>query len=136
MARCSGEFSLYDHVLDHSAMFNVVPPRYRGQKLSPLDVFFAGLIRITTTLCPSCRRRLSRTSTSTRRSKSTSKCRRDNHPPRHSGPTLVYPPRKESSRSLPHLSSPLTSSRNSSRCISTSSSFSTRRFVAFSAYGC
>ncbi|CAE6390888.1 unnamed protein product [Rhizoctonia solani] len=37
----SGEFSLYDHVLDHSAAFNVIPPRYQGQGLSDLDVFFA-----------------------------------------------------------------------------------------------
>ncbi|KAL0949444.1 hypothetical protein HGRIS_009499 [Hohenbuehelia grisea] len=37
----SGEFSLYDHVLDHSAAFNVVPKRYVGQGLSPLDVYFA-----------------------------------------------------------------------------------------------
>jgi hypothetical protein len=37
----SGEFSLYDHVLDHSAAFNVIPPRYQGQGLSPLDIYFA-----------------------------------------------------------------------------------------------
>ncbi|KAI0053006.1 cobalamin-independent methionine synthase [Auriscalpium vulgare] len=37
----SGEFSLYDHVLDHSAAFNVIPKRYIGQGLSPLDVYFA-----------------------------------------------------------------------------------------------
>ncbi|KAF8592431.1 cobalamin-independent methionine synthase [Ramaria rubella] len=37
----SGEFSLYDHVLDHSAAFNVIPPRYTGQGLSDLDVYFA-----------------------------------------------------------------------------------------------
>ncbi|KAI0320668.1 cobalamin-independent methionine synthase [Amylostereum chailletii] len=37
----SGEFSLYDHVLDHAAAFNVVPKRYVGQGLSPLDVYFA-----------------------------------------------------------------------------------------------
>ncbi|KAJ1308475.1 hypothetical protein OPQ81_004179 [Rhizoctonia solani] len=37
----SGEFSLYDHVLDHSAAFNVIPPRYQGQGLSELDVYFA-----------------------------------------------------------------------------------------------
>ncbi|KAH7914215.1 cobalamin-independent synthase [Hygrophoropsis aurantiaca] len=37
----SGEFSLYDHVLDHSAAFNVIPKRYVGLGLSPLDVFFA-----------------------------------------------------------------------------------------------
>ena len=37
----SGEFSLYDHVLDHSAAFNVVPKRYVGHGLSPLDVYFA-----------------------------------------------------------------------------------------------
>ncbi|EKM59198.1 uncharacterized protein PHACADRAFT_249479 [Phanerochaete carnosa HHB-10118-sp] len=37
----SGDFSLYDHVLDHSAAFNVIPKRYLGHKLSPLDVYFA-----------------------------------------------------------------------------------------------
>ena len=37
----SGEFSLYDHVLDHAAAFNVVPKRYNGLGLSPLDVYFA-----------------------------------------------------------------------------------------------
>ncbi|KAK0453496.1 cobalamin-independent synthase [Armillaria borealis] len=37
----SGEFSLYDHVLDHSAAFNVIPKRYTGHGLSPLDVYFA-----------------------------------------------------------------------------------------------
>ena len=37
----SGEFSLYDHVLDHSAAFNVIPQRYVGLGLSPLDVYFA-----------------------------------------------------------------------------------------------
>jgi len=37
----SGEFSLYDHVLDHSAAFNVIPKRYQGHGLSPLDVYFA-----------------------------------------------------------------------------------------------
>lgn len=37
----SGEFSLYDHVLDHSAAFNVIPKRYVGLGLSALDVYFA-----------------------------------------------------------------------------------------------
>ena len=37
----SGEFSLYDHVLDHSAAFNVIPKRYQNLGLSPLDVYFA-----------------------------------------------------------------------------------------------
>ncbi|KZT12510.1 5-methyltetrahydropteroyltriglutamate-homocysteine S-methyltransferase [Laetiporus sulphureus 93-53] len=37
----SGDFSLYDHVLDHSAAFNVIPKRYLGHNLSPLDVYFA-----------------------------------------------------------------------------------------------
>ncbi|KAI0030701.1 cobalamin-independent methionine synthase [Vararia minispora EC-137] len=37
----SGEFSLYDHVLDHATAFNVVPKRYVGHGLSPLDVYFA-----------------------------------------------------------------------------------------------
>ena len=40
-SRRSGEFSLYDHVLDHSAAFNVIPKRYVNQGLSPLDVYFA-----------------------------------------------------------------------------------------------
>lgn len=37
----SGEFSLYDHVLDHSSAFNVVPRRYTGLGLTELDVYFA-----------------------------------------------------------------------------------------------
>ncbi|KAG8713661.1 methionine-synthesizing 5- methyltetrahydropteroyltriglutamate--homocysteine methyltransferase [Ceratobasidium sp. 394] len=37
----SGEFTLYDHVLDHSAAFNVIPARYQGLGISDLDVFFA-----------------------------------------------------------------------------------------------
>ncbi|KAJ3488362.1 hypothetical protein NLI96_g2877 [Meripilus lineatus] len=37
----SGDFSLYDHILDHSAAFNVIPKRYLGHNLSPLDVYFA-----------------------------------------------------------------------------------------------
>ncbi|KAH8113229.1 cobalamin-independent methionine synthase [Phellopilus nigrolimitatus] len=37
----SGDFTLYDHVLDHSAAFNVIPTRYTGSSLSPLDVYFA-----------------------------------------------------------------------------------------------
>ncbi|KAN0097502.1 Cobalamin-independent synthase, Catalytic domain containing protein [Tylopilus felleus] len=37
----SGEFTLYDHVLDHSAAFNAIPKRYVGLGLSDLDVFFA-----------------------------------------------------------------------------------------------
>ncbi|KAH8831585.1 cobalamin-independent methionine synthase [Flagelloscypha sp. PMI_526] len=37
----SGEFSFYDHVLDHSASFNVIPKRYQGTNLSALDVYFA-----------------------------------------------------------------------------------------------
>lgn len=37
----SGDFSLYDHVLDHSAAFNIIPPRYQGQHLSALDIYFA-----------------------------------------------------------------------------------------------
>ncbi|KAI4525692.1 cobalamin-independent synthase [Schizophyllum commune] len=37
----SGDFSLYDHVLDHSAAFNVIPKRYQGLGLSDLDVYFA-----------------------------------------------------------------------------------------------
>ena len=41
MLQLSGEFSLYDHVLDHSTAFNVIPKRYLGLGLSPLDVYFA-----------------------------------------------------------------------------------------------
>ncbi|OJA13835.1 hypothetical protein AZE42_00521 [Rhizopogon vesiculosus] len=37
----SGEFTLYDHVLDHSVAFNAIPKRYQGLGLSDLDVFFA-----------------------------------------------------------------------------------------------
>ncbi|KAI0091982.1 5-methyltetrahydropteroyltriglutamate-homocysteine S-methyltransferase [Irpex rosettiformis] len=37
----SGDFSLYDHVLDHSAAFNAIPKRYLGHNLSPLDTYFA-----------------------------------------------------------------------------------------------
>ncbi|KAK1230909.1 methionine-synthesizing 5- methyltetrahydropteroyltriglutamate--homocysteine methyltransferase [Marasmius sp. AFHP31] len=37
----SGDFSLYDHVLDHSAAFNAIPKRYQGQGLNPLDTYFA-----------------------------------------------------------------------------------------------
>ncbi|KAI9001072.1 cobalamin-independent methionine synthase [Trametes punicea] len=37
----SGDFTLYDHVLDHSAAFNAIPKRYLGKGLSPLDVYFA-----------------------------------------------------------------------------------------------
>lgn len=37
----SGEFTLYDHLLDHSFNFGVVPQRYVEQKLSPLDTYFA-----------------------------------------------------------------------------------------------
>jgi len=38
---CSGDFSLYDHVLDHSVAFNVIPKRYLGLGLSDMDVYFA-----------------------------------------------------------------------------------------------
>ncbi|KLO18049.1 cobalamin-independent methionine synthase [Schizopora paradoxa] len=37
----SGDFTLYDHVLDHSAAFNVIPERYTKSKLSDLDIYFA-----------------------------------------------------------------------------------------------
>ncbi|WVO14874.1 5-methyltetrahydropteroyltriglutamate-homocysteine S-methyltransferase [Cryptococcus depauperatus] len=37
----SGEFTLYDHLLDHSFNFGVVPERYVAQKLDPLDTYFA-----------------------------------------------------------------------------------------------
>lgn len=38
-----GDFSLYDHVLDHSVMFGVVPSRFvvSGGDSSPLDTYFA-----------------------------------------------------------------------------------------------
>jgi 5-methyltetrahydropteroyltriglutamate--homocysteine methyltransferase len=39
--RFSGEFCFYDHVLDHSAAFNVIPKRYQGLGLSSLDIYFA-----------------------------------------------------------------------------------------------
>lgn len=38
---CSGDFTLYDHLLDHSYNFGVIPERYESQKLSPLDTYFA-----------------------------------------------------------------------------------------------
>ncbi|KAG8960597.1 methionine-synthesizing 5- methyltetrahydropteroyltriglutamate--homocysteine methyltransferase [Tulasnella sp. 419] len=37
----SGDFTLYDHVLDHSVAFNAIPSRYQGLGLSNLDIFFA-----------------------------------------------------------------------------------------------
>ena len=37
----SNDFSYYDHVLDHIQMFDAVPERYRSQKLSVLDEYFA-----------------------------------------------------------------------------------------------
>lgn len=37
----SNDFSFYDHVLDLSLLFNVVPQRYSKYELSPLDTFFA-----------------------------------------------------------------------------------------------
>ncbi|KAF8314770.1 cobalamin-independent methionine synthase, partial [Clavulina sp. PMI_390] len=37
----SNDFSVYDHVLDHSAIFNIIPPRYVGLNLSHLDLYFA-----------------------------------------------------------------------------------------------
>ncbi len=37
----SGDFTLYDHVLDHSAAFNVIPERYTKSNLSDLDIYFA-----------------------------------------------------------------------------------------------
>ncbi|AAW46187.1 hypothetical protein CNBK1240 [Cryptococcus deneoformans B-3501A] len=37
----SGEFTLYDHLLDHSFNFGVIPERYVSQKLDPLDTYFA-----------------------------------------------------------------------------------------------
>ena len=37
----SGDFSFYDQVLDHAAMFNVIPSRYDGYGLTPLETYFA-----------------------------------------------------------------------------------------------
>jgi 5-methyltetrahydropteroyltriglutamate--homocysteine methyltransferase len=37
----SGDFTFYDHVLEHSVAFNAIPKRYQGHGLSTLDVFFA-----------------------------------------------------------------------------------------------
>ncbi|KAG8918662.1 methionine-synthesizing 5- methyltetrahydropteroyltriglutamate--homocysteine methyltransferase, partial [Tulasnella sp. 417] len=41
VTRSCAQFSLYDHVLDHSAAFNVIPSRYQNLGLSALDVYFA-----------------------------------------------------------------------------------------------
>ena len=41
MIYSSGDFTLYDHVLDHSAAFNAIPSRYTNLGLSPLDIYFA-----------------------------------------------------------------------------------------------
>lgn len=37
----SGDFSFYDQVLDHAAMFNVIPARYEGYGLTLLETYFA-----------------------------------------------------------------------------------------------
>ncbi|NXD32228.1 METE methyltransferase, partial [Spelaeornis formosus] len=37
----SGEFTLYDQLLDHSYNFGVIPERYASQNLSGLDTYFA-----------------------------------------------------------------------------------------------
>ena len=37
----AGDFSLYDQVLDHAVMFNVIPKRYEGYDLTPIDQYFA-----------------------------------------------------------------------------------------------
>ncbi|KAI5451308.1 methionine-synthesizing 5- methyltetrahydropteroyltriglutamate--homocysteine methyltransferase [Naganishia albida] len=37
----AGDFTFYDHVLDHSIMFNAIPERYTKNGLSQLDVAFA-----------------------------------------------------------------------------------------------
>jgi 5-methyltetrahydropteroyltriglutamate--homocysteine methyltransferase len=37
----SGDFSYYDHVLDHSACFNVIPKRYQNHGLSHVDTYFS-----------------------------------------------------------------------------------------------
>ncbi|MCJ1369364.1 methionine-synthesizing 5- methyltetrahydropteroyltriglutamate--homocysteine methyltransferase [Loxospora ochrophaea] len=37
----SNDFSFYDHVLDHSQLFGVIPERYTKYNLAPIDEFFA-----------------------------------------------------------------------------------------------
>src|ERR1700737_4945315 len=37
----AGDFSFYVQVLDHAVMFNVVPKRYEGYELTPLETYFA-----------------------------------------------------------------------------------------------
>ena len=37
----AGDFSFYDQVLDHAVMFNVIPQRYEGYDLTPLETYFA-----------------------------------------------------------------------------------------------
>jgi 5-methyltetrahydropteroyltriglutamate--homocysteine methyltransferase len=37
----AGDFSFYDQVLDHAVMFNVIPKRYEGYGLTPLETYFA-----------------------------------------------------------------------------------------------
>jgi Cobalamin-independent synthase, N-terminal domain len=38
---CSNDFTLYDHVLDASVLFNVIPDKYAKAGLSELDLTFA-----------------------------------------------------------------------------------------------
>jgi 5-methyltetrahydropteroyltriglutamate--homocysteine methyltransferase len=40
-ARCRGDFTLYDHVLDFNYTFNIIPKRFAEAKLSDLDRYFA-----------------------------------------------------------------------------------------------
>lgn len=35
------DFSFYDQILDHAVMFNVIPKRYEGYDLTPLETYFA-----------------------------------------------------------------------------------------------
>jgi 5-methyltetrahydropteroyltriglutamate--homocysteine methyltransferase len=37
----SADFSFYDQILDYSLLFNVIPERYNGYELSPIDLLFA-----------------------------------------------------------------------------------------------
>ena len=37
----SNDFALYDQVLDHSLLFNAIPPRYQGLGLDAVDTAFA-----------------------------------------------------------------------------------------------
>ena len=40
----SGDFTLYDQLLDHSYNFGVIPEKYSSQGLSPIDTYFGELL--------------------------------------------------------------------------------------------